>query len=251
VQNLGSPHKDRDWQTAELILMRFSDGDSLGFFECSEWDSNSNLKCGDVLFASLSIQSIMLSNMQKKLHYILVASLCLIPATAWANIGVPMIFVTMPAMLIGLIPIIAIEAYLIKNQLNLLPKKAIISSGVANALSTLIGVPLTWGALVLVQMVTGGGGAHGLQTFFQKFLAVTWQAPWLIPYESDLAWMIPTAMLVLLIPFFLVSWRVEYFIIKKMNKQIDAGAVKATCLKANAITYALFALYPLGLYFLN
>ena len=191
-----------------------------------------------------------LSLCKKTKIYIIALTAILTPKAAWANIGVPMIFVTMPAMLIGLLPVIGIEAYVIKNKLNLLPKKAVISSAVANAISTIIGVPLTWGALVLLQMITGGDGAHGLQTFFQKFLAVTWQAPWLIPYESDLDWMVPTAMLVLLVPFFFVSWRVEYFIVKKMNKLLEPRSVSSVCLKANMTTYGLFALYPISLYFM-
>jgi hypothetical protein len=188
--------------------------------------------------------------MRRRKIYIIALAAIFAPTAAWANIGVPMIFVTMPAMLIGLLPTIGIEAYIIKNNLNLIPKKAIITSTVANAISTTIGVPLTWGALVLLQMITGGGGAHGLQTFFKKFLAVTWQAPWLIPYESDLGWMVPTAMLVLLVPFFFVSWRVEYLIVWKMNKLLDPRSVSSVCLKANIITYGLFALYPISSYFL-
>jgi len=179
---------------------------------------------------------------------VLALALCVISQPAWANMGVPMIFITLPMMLLGLLPIIAIEGFVLKKQLPLPTKKAFTSAAISNIFSTLIGVPLTWGALLLIQIMTGGGTSHGIGTLFEKFLAVTWQAPWLIPYEKDLHWMVPTAMLFLLIPFFFVSWKTESFITAKLNKDTDPQKIKSAYLKANAITYALLTLFPIGMF---
>jgi hypothetical protein len=117
---------------------------------------------------------------------------------------------------------------------------------ISNVTSTVIGIPLTWFLLVLAQMVTGGGGAYGIDSVTGKILAVTWQAPWLIPYEEDLNWMIPAAGLVLLIPFFFASWWSEYFVSKKLNKTLPSKNIKRKVRNANLITYSLLAAWPIG-----
>jgi hypothetical protein len=125
-----------------------------------------------------------------------------IPGVAYANAGVPMLFLAMPAFLMSLVPIIAIETLYILKGLELSLGQSLKTVSISNVASTIIGIPLTWFLLVLVQMVTGGGSAYGINSVMGKVLAVTWQAPWLIPYEEDLNWMIPVAGVVLLIPFF-------------------------------------------------
>ncbi len=185
----------------------------------------------------------MASHINKKLF--ISCSLLIIPNIAFANAGVPMIFLVMPALALSLIPIIIIEAIYLSKKLQLQEKEAIKTATASNLLSTIVGVPLTWVILVLIQMITGGGSAYGIDTLFDKALAVTWQAPWLIPYEPELNWMVPVAGLVLLVPFFFVSWWSEYFITKKMHKNIEPILVKAHVLRANLITYSLLSLWPI------
>jgi hypothetical protein len=84
-----------------------------------------------------------------------------------------------------------------------------------------------------------------------KVLAVTWQAPWLIPYEEDLNWMIPVAGLVLLIPFFFASWWSEYFVSKKLNETLPPTVLRIKVRNANLITYSLLAAWPLGFWVLS
>ncbi|MBL4797537.1 MAG: hypothetical protein JKY50_08995 [Oleispira sp.] len=172
--------------------------------------------------------------------------LLIIPGLAYANAGVPMLFLAMPVFLISLIPIIAIETLYISKSLELSMGQSLKTVSISNIVSTIIGIPLTWFLLVLVQMVTGGGGAHGINSFMGKVLAVTWQAPWLIPYEDDLNWMIPIAGLVLLIPFFFASWWSEYFVSKKLNKSLPSLNIKIKVRNANLITYSFLAAWPIG-----
>ena len=164
------------------------------------------------------------------------------PINAWANSGVPMIFVTLPLMAIGLLPVIFIEAYIIKKQLNLQPMESVTASAIANALAIIVGIPVTWAVLLILQLVSGGGRSYQLNPFFEKFLSITWQATWLMPIESDSYWMVPVAMLVLFITFFFASWKIEYYIIKRINETIDSNLVNTVCYQANLLTYTLFAL---------
>jgi len=187
-----------------------------------------------------------------KLKLLLSLSILLcIPSVASANAGLPMIFLAMPALVLSIIPIIIIEAMFLSKKLDLTTSSAFKTTTISNLVSTIVGIPLTWLLLVLIQMLAGGGGAFGLDTTLGKVLSVTLQAPWLIPYEADLDWMIPVASLVLLIPFFFTSWWSEYFVSKKMLKEHPAQRIKIAVRNANLITYALLAFWPLGFWVLK
>ncbi len=184
----------------------------------------------------------------------LLLALCMllcIPGVALANAGVPMIFLAMPALGLSIIPIIIIEAMLLSKKLELTVPGAFKITTISNLVSTIVGIPLTWLLLVLIQMLAGGGGAFGLDTTLGKVLSVTLQAAWLIPYESDLHWMIPVAGLVLLVPFFFTSWWSEYLVSMKMLKEHSAQRVKIAVRNANIITYALLVFWPIGFWVLN
>lgn len=174
-----------------------------------------------------------------------------IPGVVSANAGVPMIFLAMPALGLSIIPIIIIEAIFLSKKLELTTSSAFKATTISNLVSTIVGIPLTWLLLVLIQMLAGGGGAFGLDTMLGKVLSVTLQAAWLIPYESELHWMIPVAGLVLLVPFFFASWWSEYLVSKKILKEHPAQRVKIAVRNANIITYALLAFWPIGFWVLN
>ncbi|MBI3353090.1 MAG: hypothetical protein HY036_10995 [Nitrospirae bacterium] len=152
---------------------------------------------------------------------------------AYADAGVPMIFITFPSMLIALIPIIIIESIVMSRYLSLATGRSLKAASIGNIVSTVIGIPLTWLLLVILQLLTGGGSAYGLNGPFKKFLAITWQAPWLIPYESELYWMIPAATLILLVPFFFASWLIEYKVEKRLLSDIAADRVNRAVRDAN------------------
>lgn len=175
------------------------------------------------------------------------AALCaFVPGPAMANMGVPMIFITMPMMLAALVPIIAVEAFILARALGLRAKSAALVSLAGNAVSTLVGVPLSWIALVFVQMSTGGGAAHGTSTVLGKIVSVTWQAPWLIPYEEHLHWMIPAAQAVLLVPFFFASFWIEYGVARLMRRDLDPRPMRGAVWRANLVSYACLAVLVLG-----
>jgi len=171
---------------------------------------------------------------------------CFASTPAYADTGLPMIFVTLPNMIIALLPVIIIEAFVLRKKITIPIKRIMKISSVANGVSTIAGIPVTWLILVVLQMITGGGGAHGLQTTLQKFLAITWQAPWLIPYESAFYWMVPSATLVLLVPFFFASYFIEYLIAKKMLKEYDRKKIRESVFVANLTTYIILGLITVG-----
>jgi hypothetical protein len=187
--------------------------------------------------------------MSKRMLYALWALLC-ISGEASANAGLPMIFLVMPAFGLSIIPIILIEAVYLSRKMGLVFREAAKATTISNLISTLVGIPVTWLLLVIIQILAGGG-AYGLDTTRGKVLSVTLQAPWLIPYESELYWMIPTAGLFLLVPFFFVSWWSEYLVSKQILKDRPEQSVKIGIRNANIITYALLAFWPVGFWLIR
>ena len=176
----------------------------------------------------------------------------LFPTSVLANAGIPMIVITFPLMLICLLPVIIIEAYILKKQLNISTKESIISSTIANSFSTIIGIPLTWAALTLIPILTSFlMFSLDLPIVLEKIAYITLLSSWIsVPYqyESDLIWIVPAATLFLFLPFFFASWKIESFIIKKIHPTINSHAINAACKKGHIITYSLMTLFPL--YFL-
>lgn len=177
------------------------------------------------------------------------------PLPAYADIGLPMLAIVWPVFWLALIPIIFIEWRVLKRVLlGFSSKRLFYVAAFSNFLSTLIGIPVAWACLVGIEIAGHPLGTTGtfpsLNTFWQFVLGVTIQAPWLIPYEDQFYWMIPTAFLVLLIPFFFISYWIEAFITLKCLKKDRAtpAVIKKAVWKANLQSYAF--LFLLNVFFL-
>src|SRR4051812_33899682 len=95
------------------------------------------------------------------------------------DMGLPMIVPSMSLMVIALLPIIIGEAYFISRRLSIDNLKTLPPVAFANFISTLIGIPVTWLILAVLEMVTGGGARLDLGPVWEKIFAMTWQAPWI------------------------------------------------------------------------
>jgi hypothetical protein len=168
---------------------------------------------------------------------ILVATVfCCLPVRA--DIGVPMLLVVWPASWFSLLLIIPLEALLAQRVLQMDFKRSLKLSAIANLVSSLVGIPVTWIGLVIIQMCFGGGRAFGIDTPLQKIYAVTAQSPWLIPYQDDLSWMVPAAAISLCVPFFLMSIGVEYLAAKVyLRGTVDKKLVLKWSWLANGLSY--------------
>lgn len=179
---------------------------------------------------------------------LLALSLFLAPP-AFADIGVPMLGVIWPAAWLLLIVIIPLEAAVPIRSPKISYRQRLKAAAAANLVSTFAGIPLTWIVLVCLQMMAGGGAAWGIATPRQKLLAVTLQSPWLIPYDQNLAWMVPAAAAVLCIPFFIMSVWCENLVARDFFDKAQWPQVWRWAWQANAVSYALILLF-LGLHLL-
>lgn len=165
--------------------------------------------------------------------------LMLVSSPSEANIGVPMLFITLPWMLGALIPIIFAEAGYLYWKLGTEFWELCRISAIANAVSTVIGIPITWVILVIVSFAFGGSGGRPMKTWKDHFLSVTLYSPWLLPMGNRLHWMIPASAMFLLIPFFFASWIIEYHTAAFVSKEISREILYNEIFHANLISYGI------------
>jgi hypothetical protein len=174
------------------------------------------------------------------------ASLALYAGRVNADMGVPMLFLTLPGMIVALLPIVVIEAIVLARNFKASIASMIKASVLANVASTFAGLPITWLALVALQILSGGSQDYGLASPAHKLLAVTWQAPWLIPYENDLYWMVPAASLALMIPFFFASVYVEATVIRRIEPNHSQPLIRLAAFQSNLLSYGILASLNIG-----
>jgi hypothetical protein len=172
---------------------------------------------------------------------------------AYADMGIPMLAWAWPWMIISLIPIIMIESLYIRRSLKLSFGRALKVMSIANIESTLIGVPITWVAWVIIEIILGYMGTLVFENFHVSLpesasllLALTVGAAWFTGAQSNLYWMVPTASLVLLIPFFYVSWLFERRRTKRLLREYDPVNIKKATFIANLCSYGLLFAIVLG-----
>ena len=183
------------------------------------------------------------------------------PAIALADAGIPMIALAMPGMVMSLIPVILIESWYLHKYLKVPFSRSLKVMTIANLESTIIGIPLAWIAMLILEMGTGAilmllsaviaKPAVSIMTttapdIFGAALASIFGAAWLAPDEKYSYWMVPLACLVLLIPFYFVSWWYEYSSVKRQMKDADPAVIKIATRNLNLLSYSLLAVLVLG-----
>jgi hypothetical protein len=157
----------------------------------------------------------------------------------FANAGIPMIGLIIPWFGISIIPVIIIEGYVIKKIAALGTAVSMKISTVANLITTILGIPITWVLLVLIQFSLGEYYLFENETY-QNIHEIILNAAWLNPgaLDSDLA----VAGMIMLLPFFLVSYSIEYFIVKRFFAGVGTSKIvaKKAAFITNLITYSLF-----------
>lgn len=156
-----------------------------------------------------------------------------------ANAGLPALIVLAPYFLGAIFPIVLIESFVISRAI-MAPMRGRVLSAVtrANAVSTIIGIPITWVLLVILQLIMGGGQAVPLEGWFSRVWRVTVQAPWFLPYEDQPSWMIPVACAALMIPFCLASIAIEESVLeKRLDDAVPIKKIWRAVILANILSY--------------
>lgn len=174
-----------------------------------------------------------------------------VPVPVFADAGVPMIFLTLPAMVILLAPIIVLEALLCRRWLGLSYWESLKANMASNIASTIVGIPVAWFAMFLFEVSVGSALSQipRLSRSDSPLVKLVWVIVGAAWTGGDVEWMVPLSVLVLLVPFFLISYASEYFVMNQMISlpEGDPSArtssnVRSAVRDANLITYGfLFA----------
>jgi hypothetical protein len=139
-----------------------------------------------------------------------------------ADVGLPMVALYLPPAWLALLPIIFIESGYGARRYNLSFRRAFLAQTTANCLSTVIGIPITWLAIVLIQIVTLPGGVG---------------PAWLLPDPSR--WSVAAAIAVLTVVFYFMSVATEGFVVARFFREVPRQTIRRWMLQANGITYTL------------
>jgi len=172
---------------------------------------------------------------------------------ALADAGLPMLMIVWPGLIIALIPIVALESYCLRSMLKLPFIKSLKLMTIANLESTIIGIPVTWVLLVFIEIIVSFAGVTIFKSVTEipevlsYIFIITLGAPWIAPFtETQAYWIIPAASLFLLIPFYFVTWYVEYRCLKKRIKKTKPAALSRVVRNINLISYGLLGIIVLG-----
>lgn len=171
-----------------------------------------------------------------------IPGLCLAFAAspASANMGIPTIFLTLPAMLIALVPVVAIEAWIIIKRLGVSAGEASLTSTVANLTSTLLGLPVTWFVLLILSCFARPLIRPDLKRLQGRFLTAALEAPLFPPYQQGYKnWMVLAGCLILMVPYFAASYLVENQVAMFILNDANATGVSLSILEGNIITYGM------------
>ena len=147
----------------------------------------------------------------------LLAALVLLPGHVLANTGVPVLFQTVGAIVLALIPIVIIETLVVRNQITISRIDAAWSVTVANITSTLAGVGLAF-LILAAEIPILSGMVYG------ETASNLWS-------------------LVLFVPLFFLSVAIELPVVRKMNKSVDRDSLKRAIIFANAGSYLLMSAF--------
>lgn len=177
-----------------------------------------------------------------------IAAIALIaPDIASANAGIPMLALAWPAQWLAFIPIVLVECELIRRPLQL-PFHSVIWPVIrANFISTLVGVPIAWLAMLAPLMVVGVGLSSLLASTnipdYVQYIVFPFTAAWI---GGSGPWEVYFAFTVLTIPFCIVSVFLEEGSIRKTLPDIDRSMLHRLVVRANVWSYVLLSILALA-----
>jgi hypothetical protein len=156
------------------------------------------------------------------------------------NVGIPMICVQVPVMACAFIPVVLSEALFIRKALPLSWRDVLQGVVASNIASTIVGVPLAWGVMFLIELGLTLPAQHWHWTFTSPISQLFGSLAWLPPIEGHgRIWMIPAASGLLLVPSFIISVLIERPICVGSWANCDPRAVRRSVFHANIVSYAL------------
>ena len=167
--------------------------------------------------------------------FVLLIFFTISPFYAFADGGIPMIFLGYPFILAVFFCVCAIETWFYIRSLQIKTAELVLPVILANLASTVLGYPIAWILLFGLQALNTRGYDLGFSYIWMKILAITLQSSW--PSESEMHWMNPIVGMVGLIPTYFLSVWIEFLVLKKFSFGKSKIPKKAVW-RANLFSYA-------------
>ncbi len=160
-----------------------------------------------------------------------------------ADIGIPMIGGPMSIMIAMFIPVVFLEAFIIRHPLALSFKKSFLGVVAANLISTFIGIPLAWLFMFAIEIVVGMPISYAAYHYhwespvldaLEFLLSIAW-----LPGEGYKFWMLQLALGLLLIPCYFASAWIESIICLWIWKYPDPDLLRKSVFRANLGSYLM------------
>jgi hypothetical protein len=166
----------------------------------------------------------------------------------FADVGIPMIFVQWPLMFCALIPVIVVEAFLIRRWVSLSHREAFSGIAKANLLSTVVGIPLAWLAMLAVEYAVMLPVSLAADKWHWKLDSPIFQVigfaltvAWIAPFNAYVT--VPIAAALLLIPCFYASVWIERRVCLWAWSAADPAAVRRGVYLANLASYSVLFVF--------
>jgi hypothetical protein len=162
---------------------------------------------------------------------------------AEADAGVPMLAIVWPWSWVLLPVIIVLEAMVAACILKINVKQCFALATIANLISTLVGIPVTWIVLLIFEILTEM--LFWIMPWLRSapigfILETIMQTPWLGPLINAPDWLLPTYTILLCVPFFLMSVWVEYLVAKFYLRDFgNRKLILRWSWMANSLSYGL------------
>jgi hypothetical protein len=169
------------------------------------------------------------------------------PAAAGADTGVPMIAMLWPGFWVLLLPIVFLEALVAKRVLRMDWLAALRISAEVNVVSTLVGIPLSWFGLLVVEMAALGLGGLVTQNppTWLSYVLLPFMSPWLAPPSDEDMWVVPAAAAWLLcLLFFTTVWLEKRYV--AWRTELPTADVRIWSWRANLLSYAILEVLLVG-----
>jgi hypothetical protein len=163
---------------------------------------------------------------------------------ALADVGIPMIVIEWPLMLMAMVPVIILEALLIRRWVSLSYRDAFKGTTAANVVSTLAGVPLSWLMMLAVEYAVGlpmdiAADKLHLNVDGPVFRVVSMlvSVAWIGGEDASMKWIIPACIAILLVPCFFLSVWIESKVCLGIWKNLDRETVRRGVFRSNLASY--------------
>lgn len=174
--------------------------------------------------------------------------------TALANAGLPVVVIQGPFLLFLILPVVLLETLILKSYTGLSFSRCCKVVGSANAVSTFIGIPITYALVLFFEYALGMAGFWIGNVSGQVVAAaghILFPAL-LVPFSDEL--FLPSlaiAGIILMIFFFFVSWKVEFLVATRMlsSDNIPKSKLNSIFMRANIASYLGMTLIWIGYIF--